>query len=136
MACKRFLKLKFSSVIAVLVECPNVTPATFTGDRYEVSGGGMTSIVPAPADEFVISFITSGSETFIYLLADDDIMTSDLIFIQFSTYRSYAGVCTSQYFHYQTTISLPVKRSRISRGCSNTRIYYNYNVSMHSHFKF
>jgi hypothetical protein len=62
-------------------------------------------------------------------------MTSDMIFIQLSAYKSYAGVCTSKYSHYQT-ISLPLKRGRISRGCSNTRIYYNYNVSMHSHFKF
>ena len=117
------------------MECPNVTPVTFTGDRYEVSSGGMTSIVPVPADEFVITFMTSGSETFIYLLAEEDIMTSDMIFIKFSTYRSYAGVCTSKYSHYQT-INLPLKQSRISRGCSNTQIYYNYNVSTHSHFKF
>jgi hypothetical protein len=130
----RFLKLKFSSVIAVLLECLSVTSVTFTGNQYGVSGGGMTSTVPVPADEFVISFSTSGPETFIYLLADDDIMTSDMIFIQFSSYNRYAGVCTSKHTYYNT-LSLPYKQGRISRICSNTQIYYNYNVSTHLHFK-
>jgi len=132
---ERFLKLEFSSVIAILLECLNVTSLTFTGDQYKVSGVGITSIVPVPADEFVISFNTSSSEIFVFLLADDDVMTSDMIFIQFSTYRSYAGICTAKYSHYQT-IGLPYKQGRISRGCTNARISSKYNVSTHSHFKF
>jgi hypothetical protein len=113
-----------------------VTPVTFTGDQYEVSGGGMTSIAPVPADEFVISFNMSGSETFIYLLADDDVVASDMIFIKYSTHETYAGVCTSEHSHY-STVSLPYKRgSTVSRHCAYTQIYYSYNVSTHSHFKF
>jgi len=113
-----------------------VTSVTFTGDQYAVSDGGITSIVPVPADEFVISLNTSSSETYIYLLADDDdYMTSDMIFIQFSSYNSYAGICTAKFSNYQT-LSLPYKRGTISRRCYYVHIYSNYNVSTHLHFKF
>ena len=116
------------------MECLNVTSVTFTGDQYDVSSGG---IVPVPADEFVISIRTSGSQIYIYLLAGDDVMTSDMIYIQGSSYDShvYAGICTSEYSRYQT-VDLPYKQGRISRGCYTTHIYYGYNVSTHSHFKF
>jgi hypothetical protein len=111
-------------------------PCIFTGDKYEVSGGGITSIVPVPADEFVISFSTSGSDTYIYLLADDDVMASDMIYIQISSYYAYAGTCKGEYSHYQTH-ELPYKQGRISRGCSTAQIYSSRRrVSTHSHFKF
>ena len=113
------------------MECLNVIPVTFTGDQYDVSSGG---IVPVPADEFVISLNTSSSETYIYLLAGDDVMTSDMIYIQFSSYNHYVGMCTN-YTHYSTVV-LPYKRGLISRGCSTSHVYYGYNVSTHSRFKF
>ena len=115
------------------MECLNVTPVTFTGDQYDVSSGG---IVPVPADEFVISFSTSGSVIYIYLLAGDDVMTSDMIYIQLSSYSyySYAGVCTN--YTYNNAVDLPNKRGRISRSCYITDFYFGYNVSTHSHFKF
>ena len=109
------------------MECLNVTPVTFTGDQYDASSGG---IVPVPADEFVISLSTSGSETYIYLLAGDDVMTSYMIYIKLSPHNQHGGVCTD----YYNTVGLPYKRGTISRGCSN--FYYYQNVSTHSHFKF
>jgi hypothetical protein len=108
-----------------------VTPVTFIGDQYDVSSGG---IVPVPADEFVISFTTSGSETYMYLLAGDDVMTSDMIYIEVSSYRPYAGMCTN--YTSSSAVGLPYKRGRISRGCYTPYSYYDYNVSTHSHFKF
>ena len=108
-----------------------MTPVTFTGDQYDASSGG---IVPVPADEFVISLSTSGSETYVYLLADDDVMTSYMIYIKVSSHNPYAGMCTNNI--YYGTVGLPYKRGMISRGCSASQNYYGYNVSTHSHFKF
>jgi len=114
------------------MECLNVTPVTFTGDQYDVSSGG---IITVPAEEFVISISTSESDIYIYLLAGDDVMTSDMIYIEVSSNNLYAGVCTSKLSYYNT-VGLPYKRGRISRGCSSTQMYYGYNVSTHSHLKF
>ena len=114
------------------MECLNVSPVMFTGDQYDVSSGG---IVPVPADEFVISLSTSHSDIYIYLLAGDDVMTSDMIYIEVSSSNPYAGICNSEYSYHQT-IGLPYKRGRISRGCYTAQSYYNYNVSTHSHFQF
>jgi len=134
-ACKRFLILKFSSFIAILLEYLSVTLVNFTGDQYEVSGGGMTSIVPVPADEFLISFNSSGSETHIFLLAGDDVMTSDMIIVLLSSHNSFAAICTARYLHHQI-VSLPYKENRISRRCYTQNFNYKYNVSTHSHFQF
>ena len=114
------------------MKCLNVTLVTFTGDQYDVSSG---RIVPVPADEFVISFSYSGSELYIYLLAGDDVMTSDMIYIELSSSNPYphAGMCNNNYNRNYGTHSLPYKRGRISRSCNSAQ---NYNVSTHSHFKF
>ena len=110
-----------------------MTLVTFTGDQCDVSNDG---IAPVPADEFVISVSFSGSEIYIYLLAGDDVMTSDMIYIHISSYNIYVGVCTSTLSYYQTS-SLRYKQGWISRHCSTTgQSYYGSNVSTHSHFKF
>jgi hypothetical protein len=81
-----------------------------------------------------VSFTSSGSEIFIFLLADGEVMTSDMIFIQRSSHNSYAGICqsTSSY----STFTLPYKQGRISRNCYYEQFSYNNNVSTYSHFKF
>lgn len=125
--------MKFSSVIAIFMErFFNVTPVAFTGDQYEVSNGGMTSVVPVPADEFVISFMSSGSEIIIFLLADDDVITSDMIIIVLSSSQSYAGICQayreSKASDYRT-IELPGKQGKMSRNCFYATISDSNNVS-------
>jgi hypothetical protein len=107
----------------------------FTGDQYDVSGGGMTSIVRVPADEFVLSFRSSGSQIYIFLLADSDVMTSDMIFIELTSNYQYGGICQATASYYQT-VTLPYKRGRISRNCFYEQLYYTNNVSTYSHSKF
>jgi hypothetical protein len=93
--------------------------STLSGDKYEVVDGGVSQIVPVPSDDFILSFRSSNSEIFIFLLANNDIMKSDMIMMIMSS-NIHVGICQEN--AGTENQMLPNKKYR---KCSSGRLFHN-----------